>query len=250
MPATKCNAPDGQSQNRPVISDSFSFDFMDTVFRLADQKIGATVIINPQLNPDSESMLRDMASDGTPLNEPYSSLRLYDIFGNKNSPLSNGAVVINLFPEPTIYSAGNKLHMDSQCNWKKVATKSAKDAYHLIKLDILCREHLFGNRQWSAYSVSRHIDAFVVTASEERGLVSLFKNGEVDIGVTKMRMMARITSAYKAEAAKQDKGSPDKGSIDKGSPDKGSPAIDKGSPVTKDPQTKDPHGRRIPIIPS
>ncbi|KAI1695693.1 disA bacterial checkpoint controller nucleotide-binding domain-containing protein [Ditylenchus destructor] len=104
MPIMEYVPPLVQGQTGIASHGYFSVDFAETMFLFADNKIGATVIINPHLNPDSDSMLQDRASGGTPLNEPYSSDRLYNIFRDKSNPMSNGAVVVNLFPERTIHS--------------------------------------------------------------------------------------------------------------------------------------------------
>ncbi|KAI1692206.1 disA bacterial checkpoint controller nucleotide-binding domain-containing protein [Ditylenchus destructor] len=192
-----------QGQNKIAPHGYFSVDFTETVFFLAQQKIGATVIINPQINPDSDSLLHGRASGGTLLNEPYSSDKLDDIFRDKNSPMSDGAVVVNLFPERTIYSAGNKLLPDSLENWEEVATESAKHVNRWIEKDIIGSESLFSDRCWSAYSASRHIDALIVVVCEEEGRVELFENGNVDIGVSENRLIEKLTSAYYKEADKQ-----------------------------------------------
>ncbi|KAI1695692.1 hypothetical protein Ddc_21087 [Ditylenchus destructor] len=79
---------------------------------------------------------------------------------------------------------------------KKWPLNLPKKLKNWIDSGIIGNESLFGERQWSAYSVSRYIPALVVTASDERRRVSVFKNGNVDVGVTKDRLIDTITSAY------------------------------------------------------
>ncbi|KAI1701863.1 disA bacterial checkpoint controller nucleotide-binding domain-containing protein [Ditylenchus destructor] len=110
-----------------------------------------------------------------------------DIFKNKKSPLHDGALVIHLFDKPTIYSASSKLPMDNMHNWQKVASVSAQEA-NLDK---------FGTRHWSACSASHYCPrAIVVVVSEERGRVSVFKGGNVELGVTKKKLVQELLTVF------------------------------------------------------
>ncbi|KAI1697037.1 disA bacterial checkpoint controller nucleotide-binding domain-containing protein [Ditylenchus destructor] len=192
MLAIKCFPFCVPRPNTPIHGEHFFTNFPDTIFNLAKKRIGATVIINYRLNPDV--YLLRISADGTILNEPYSPQRMTDIFRNKSVPLHDGAMVLNHFGDTTIYSAGSIFHVDSQHNWQKAASESAKNS----------NLALMKSRHRSAYSISHYIPALIVVSSEDHGWVSVFNKGNIALNVTKAELKEKLSNAYIEEISKQE----------------------------------------------
>ncbi|KAI1697038.1 disA bacterial checkpoint controller nucleotide-binding domain-containing protein [Ditylenchus destructor] len=117
-----------------------------------------------------------------------------DIFRNKSVPLHDGAMVLNHFGDTTIYSAGSIFHVDSQHNWQKAASESAKNS----------NLALMKSRHRSAYSISHYIPALIVVSSEDHGWVSIFNKGNIALNVTKAELKEKLSNAYIEEISKQE----------------------------------------------
>ncbi|KAI1699763.1 disA bacterial checkpoint controller nucleotide-binding domain-containing protein [Ditylenchus destructor] len=93
---------------------------------------------------------------------------------NKDNPLHDGAVIISLF-DGKLYSAGNTLPMDLSSFFIRPGAAEMLQSV--------------GTRHQSAYSVSNYAQkTLTVVVSEEKGRVSLFDRGVIQIGVTKNRL--------------------------------------------------------------
>lgn len=100
--------------------------------------------------------LRQYADSGTVLNARLSSPLLVSIF-NKESPLHDGAVIIN--KDLKIYAAACILPLTSRIDLK-------------IKM---------GTRHRSAIGISEETDCLVIVISEESGVISFFEDGRQEI---------------------------------------------------------------------
>lgn len=137
-------------------------DFSATVFSLASQRVGAIVVFQ------REELLDDLILHGVPLDSLLSGPLLTSIF-NPPSPLHDGAVLIK----------------DG-----KVALASC----HLpLSVSADVPQHL-GTRHRAGLGLSERSDAVIVVVSEERGEVSLFLGGELEVVRTQAELHERLTS--------------------------------------------------------
>lgn len=114
---------------------------------LSRQKIGALIVM------EGRTGLNDVVETGTPINGEVSAELLINIF-IPNTPLHDGAVVIK---ENSIRAAGVFLPL----------TENRQLAQDL------------GTRHRAALGISERSDALVVVVSEETGIISTCKNGEI-----------------------------------------------------------------------
>lgn len=127
-------------------------------FFLAEKRIGAIIAIERGVS------LGEYVEAGSPIGGIVSDRLLLALF-HTSSPLHDGAVIIQ---EGQLAAAGCFLPL-------------------LPSEDRISR--FFGTRHQAAISLSRETDALVVVVSEERGLVSLVKDGEIEVmmGAAKLR---------------------------------------------------------------
>lgn len=118
----------------------------EAVAYLSKNKIGAIITIENTENIDN------LRTDGVILNANISSSLLISIF-NKESPLHDGAVVIR----------DNKIYYAS--TFYKITRKSMNNHY--------------GSRHRAAMGISEICDATTVVVSEESGMVSITKKGNI-----------------------------------------------------------------------
>lgn len=126
---------------------SFIKNLIDTVYDLADKKIGATLVLQ------RKTALGETIETGTRIDARFGAKLIQNIFFPK-SPLHDGAVIIT---DERITAAGCLLPVSSE-----------------VILDTP-----FGTRHRSAVSVTLDTDAVVVVVSEQRGQVSLAENGHL-----------------------------------------------------------------------
>lgn len=119
---------------------------IESVYDLALKKIGALIVL-PQ-----KQGLASVVQGGIPIEGKLSQEMIVSVFWDKN-PLHDGAAVIQ---GDRIISAGGILP--------------------LSKRDDL--PSFFGTRHRAAHGLSELTDAMVIVVSEERGMISVFKQGE------------------------------------------------------------------------
>ncbi|MDR3038312.1 MAG: diadenylate cyclase CdaA [Candidatus Adiutrix sp.] len=133
----------------PQMTDSVN-EVVRAAFFMAEKRIGALIAFERGVN------LGEYIETGCPLGAGVTDRLLLALF-NTASPLHDGAVVIQ---DGRLAAAGCFLPL-------------------LPAEDNISR--FFGTRHRAAIGLSRETDALVVVVSEERGLVSLVKDGEVAV---------------------------------------------------------------------
>lgn len=138
-----------RSKNDPAAVEAIN-EVARASFFMAEKRIGALIAFERGVN------LGEYVEAGSPIDAKVSDRLLLSIF-NTASPLHDGAVIIQ----------GGRL--------------SAAACF----LPLLPGEddvsRFFGTRHRAAIGLSRESDALVIVVSEERGLVSLVKDGEVSV---------------------------------------------------------------------
>jgi uncharacterized protein (TIGR00159 family) len=119
--------------------------FSKAVFELGVQKIGALILF------ERKDILKEFVTEGTPIEADPTHEILFSIF-DKHSPLHDGAVLIHN---------------------GRIATASA--FLPLTSRDGLDKE--WGTRHRAAIGITEKCDAWALVVSEERGRVSLAKDG-------------------------------------------------------------------------
>jgi uncharacterized protein (TIGR00159 family) len=137
----------------------------NSVFRLADKRIGALIAL------EHEDRLDEFASTAVPLNALFSSELLESIFA-VTTPLHDGAVVIR---DQIIVAAA-------------VILPLAEDSAQLAKS--------MGTRHRAALGLSQLTDALVIVISEETGRVSIARDGIMTRGIKLDRFRGIIRSIY------------------------------------------------------
>jgi diadenylate cyclase len=122
-------------------------NFVEGVFSLAERKIGALVII------ERTDRVEELVTGGVQLDAEPSSQLLMSIF-QKDSPLHDGAMLL-----------------------RKGKVAQVACYLPLSSADGLPRE--WGTRHRAALGLTEHCDAWVVVVSEERGKVSLARDGQM-----------------------------------------------------------------------
>lgn len=145
--------------------DKFLESISQSIYRLADRRIGALVVLE---NQDS---LEDLANRAVLLNAQFSPELLESIFIT-TTPLHDGAVIIR---GTVIVSAATILPL-------------ADDSTHLSKS--------MGTRHRAGLGVSQLTDALVIVVSEETGKVSIARDGIMTRGVKVDRFKGIIRSVF------------------------------------------------------
>ncbi len=144
------NFGNGESYNETVTNTVNSF--CKATADMSESKTGALVVF------EKDIALQEIINSGTVV-DARASVELFNGIFFKNSALHDGAVIVR---DGRIYSAGCILPL----------TQNTALASEL------------GTRHRAAIGMSEQSDSVVVVVSEETGLVSVAKNGELNRGVT------------------------------------------------------------------
>lgn len=140
-------------------------EIMAAVRDLASQRRGALIAIQ------GRTPLAEYGANGTEINAPVTSALLQTLFASAG-PLHDGAVLVR---EDVITHAGAILPLsDRQENW------SAKH----------------GTRHRAGLGLAEVSDALVLVISEERGTVSLARNGEIRTDIAPSDVLVALKEAY------------------------------------------------------
>lgn len=145
--------------------DRFLDSIAATVYRLAEKRIGAIVVL------ENQDTLDEYANKAVLINAQFSSELLESIFIT-TTPLHDGAVIIKGM---TILSAATILPL-------------ADDSSQLTKS--------MGTRHRAALGLSQNSDAVVIVVSEETGKVSIARDGIMTRGVKIDRFKGIIRSVF------------------------------------------------------
>lgn len=145
--------------------DRFLDSIAQSVYRLADRRIGALIVLE---NQDS---LEDLANKAVIVNAKFSPELLESIFIT-TTPLHDGAVIVR---GTLILSAATILPL-------------ADDSTHLSKS--------MGTRHRAGLGISQLTDALVIVVSEETGKVSIARDGIMTRGVKVDRFKGIIRSVF------------------------------------------------------
>lgn len=145
--------------------DRFLDSLAQSIYRLAEKRIGALVLL------ENQDALDEYANKSVLLNAHYSSELLESIFST-TTPLHDGAVIIR---GTTLISAATILPL-------------ADDSSQLAKS--------MGTRHRAALGISQMTDALTIVVSEERGTVSIAREGIITRGVKIDRFKGIIRSIF------------------------------------------------------
>lgn len=145
--------------------DQFLEEITHTIYKLAEKRIGAIVLIE---NQDS---LEEFANRAVRLNAKFSPELLQSIFST-TSPMHDGAVIIR---DTHILSAATILPL-------------ADDGHQLSKS--------MGTRHRAALGISQITDTLVIVVSEETGRVSIARDGIITRGVKVDRFKGILRSVF------------------------------------------------------
>lgn len=145
--------------------DKFLDQLATSVYRLADKKTGALIAI------ENEDSLEEFSLKAIVLNANFSSELLESIFAT-TTPLHDGAVIIR---DLTIVAASVILPLSEDSN---AISKS------------------LGTRHRAAVGVSRLTDTLLIVVSEERGKVSIARDGTITTNVKIDRFKGIIRSVF------------------------------------------------------
>lgn len=151
--------------------DKFLENLANSVYKLADKRIGALIAI------ENEDSLEEYAQKAVMMNADYSSELLETIFAI-TTPLHDGAVIIR---DRTILAAA-------------VILPLAEDSSQLAKS--------MGTRHRAGLGLSHITDALVIVVSEETGKVSIARDGIMTRGVKIDRFKGIIRSIFNPPAKK------------------------------------------------
>lgn len=132
----------------------------DTSRHLADNKMGATIVIAQEVN------LTEYIETGVTLNAELSFPLLLNLF-YPNSPLHDGAVILE--------------------------ADKIRSASSVLPLAIKETDFKLGTRHKSALGLSEQTDALVVVVSEEKGQISLARGGELTLNLSSARLQSLLT---------------------------------------------------------
>ncbi|HSA34613.1 MAG TPA: diadenylate cyclase CdaA [bacterium] len=138
-----------------------SEELAEALSNLAQNRDGAIVVVAQKGDPEP------FVTGGVPLGAEVKKELLISIF-RKNTPLHDGAVVIR---EGRIALAGVVLPLSTNPD-----------------IDVN-----FGTRHRAAYGISERVDALVFVVSEERGQISLLKDGRITRNMTKEMIKRMLT---------------------------------------------------------
>ncbi|MDR1657510.1 MAG: diadenylate cyclase CdaA [Deltaproteobacteria bacterium] len=172
------------SKTSPVVFDAVN-EVVRAAFFMAENRIGALIAFERHVS------LGEYIEAGAKLGSVVSDRLLLAIF-NTHAPLHDGAVIIR---EGRLAAAGCFLPLlPSEDNVAK----------------------FFGTRHRAAIGLSRESDSLIVVVSEERGLVSLVRNGEVEVMMGAASLRDRLLSNMGMKVKKDKTGSsPAKGVVKK-----------------------------------
>ncbi len=145
--------------------DKFLDQLATSIYRLADKKIGALVVLENE-NPLDQFALKAVMFDGR-----FSSELLESIFST-TTPLHDGAVIIKNL---TIVAAS-------------VILPLAADTSQIAKS--------MGTRHRAALGVSQLTDALIIVVSEETGKISIARDGVMTRGIKMDRFKGIIRSVF------------------------------------------------------
>jgi uncharacterized protein (TIGR00159 family) len=154
--------------------DKFLDQLTNSVYRLAEKKIGALIVL------ENKDLLDELSSKAVQLNADFSSELLESIFAI-TTPLHDGAVILR---EKKITAAS-------------VILPLAEDSSQLTRS--------MGTRHRAALGLSQIFDALVIVVSEETGKVSLTREGVMTRGVKTDRFKAIIRSIFTPPPQKRSK---------------------------------------------
>lgn len=145
--------------------DRFLDSLAQSVYRLADKRIGALIVL------ENQDALDEYASKAVMLNSQFSSELLESIFST-TTPLHDGAVIIR---GNTVLSAATILPL-------------ADDSSQLSKS--------MGTRHRAGLGMSQITDSLVIVISEETGRVSIAREGIITRGVKIDRFKGIVRSIF------------------------------------------------------
>ena len=134
-------------QDKKELSATSIDEIVQACFEMGEQKVGALIVIPDQSSPE------DIVSTGDRIDASISKRLIENIFF-KNSPLHDGAMIIN---EDRIVAARCTLPITERTNTPA----------------------RFGMRHKAAIGVSEHYDVSVIVVSEQTGGVSFVSDGHV-----------------------------------------------------------------------
>lgn len=160
----------GKKYHEMTEFDKFLDSIAQSVYRLADKRVGALILLE---NQDS---LDEFANKAVLLNAQYSPELLESIFAT-TTPLHDGAVIIR---GTMILSAATILPL-------------ADDSTQLAKS--------MGTRHRAGLGISQITDALIIVVSEETGKVSIARDGIMTRGVKIDRFKGIIRSVFNPPAS-------------------------------------------------
>lgn len=157
----------GRGRRRGDLAEDPVQEIMTAVRELSQQRIGALLAI------ERSTPLREYGQAGVGLSAPVSAALLQTLFDSKG-PLHDGGVIIK---EDVITFAGAIFPLserDREAGW------SAK----------------LGTRHRAALGLSEVSDALVLVVSEERGTVSVAKDGSLQVDIAPAAVMVALREAF------------------------------------------------------
>lgn len=155
-----------------LVSEQFIQQLSELVYKLADKRIGALIVIENQVS------ILDFAEQSIKLDAQFSVELIESIFHNQ-SPLHDGAVLIK---NKRIYSAGAILPLADE------------------NLPILKGT---GTRHKAALGASYETDALIIVVSEEKGEVSIAREGILTKGLKADRFRSILESLFLVETPRK-----------------------------------------------
>lgn len=155
-----------------LVSEQFIHQLAELVFKLAEKKIGALIVIENQVS------ISDFADQSTKIDAVFSPELIESIF-NTTSPLHDGAVLIK---NKRIYAAGAILPLADE------------------NLPILKGT---GTRHKAALGASYETDALIIIVSEEKGEVSIAREGILTKGLKSDRFKSILESLFFVETPRK-----------------------------------------------
>ncbi len=158
---------------RGKLADSFSHsadtektvnEFMSALNRLAKRKVGALIVF------EQKTDIKDIIASGVALNAEISSGLIENVF-EPNTPLHDGAMIIT---GSKISAAGCFLPLSENPNIEKT----------------------LGTRHRAALGMSEHSDSIVIVVSEETGVISSARNGNLNRYLDSDALRALLTEIY------------------------------------------------------
>lgn len=141
--------------------DNFITQLVQTVFELAEERVGATIVLCHAAHAVLDPMLHELSKNSKVINKPFTPAGVKRIFRNTASPLHDGALGLSMCMQ-RLFAAAIKIPVDPP-NYSFSPT-----ARQLKQL---------GTRHWSAYSLSHYTASPVLVVSSETGYVTLFTKG-------------------------------------------------------------------------